>query len=325
VFGICYIHPLIFRLWEPANGLLHRTWELTSVSASAQLMTFPLAAMAFHQFPNLFLLSNLAVIPLATVAIYCGMTTLLLAALGNTLKLVVAGCSGMVWGMNRVVRTVDSIPGSVTTGIELTAGETLLVYAVILSAAGFAFRHRAQWLFAALAALVLFSACRLGEAWRTKGRHRTVVYDVPGHAAMDFIQGHAHRFIADSALTAESASLEKYIERSWRSQRLAVITDTLPGLSEWKGHILFGGRRMLRLNRTLRAGPAVRRLQLDVLVLTGNVFQQAAGLARYFDVRQVVIDASYPRWRAAYIRDGCAAKGIACHSVPHAGAWVMDW
>jgi len=145
VFGICYIHPLIFRLWEPANGLLHRTWELTSVSASAQLMTFPLAAMAFHQFPNLFLLSNLAVIPLATVAIYCGMTTLLLAALGNTLKLVVAGCSGMVWGMNRVVRTVDSIPGSVTTGIELTAGETLLVYAVILSAAGFAFRHRAQW------------------------------------------------------------------------------------------------------------------------------------------------------------------------------------
>ncbi|MEP7170593.1 MAG: ComEC/Rec2 family competence protein, partial [Bacteroidota bacterium] len=70
VFGICYLYPMIAGWLEPSTWLGHQVWQITAVSISAQLMTFPLGFLYFHQFPNMFFISNLVVIPLSTVIIY---------------------------------------------------------------------------------------------------------------------------------------------------------------------------------------------------------------------------------------------------------------
>lgn len=64
VFGIVWIQPLLINLWKPKSKIIYKVWELTSVSVSAQIGILPISLYYFHQFPSLFLLSNLVVIPI---------------------------------------------------------------------------------------------------------------------------------------------------------------------------------------------------------------------------------------------------------------------
>src|SRR5690606_34922050 len=79
VLGIVYLYPRILILWEPQHAFTAEIWKIASVSIAAQLATFPLGLLYFHQFPNYFLLSNLLVVPLSSVVLICGLCVLLLS------------------------------------------------------------------------------------------------------------------------------------------------------------------------------------------------------------------------------------------------------
>lgn len=70
VIGIVVFYPLIYKWIYVPNKWLDKIWQLIAVSIAAQLITAPLGLYYFHQFPVLFLLSNLLMIPLATVLMY---------------------------------------------------------------------------------------------------------------------------------------------------------------------------------------------------------------------------------------------------------------
>jgi len=70
VIGIVMVQPKLFNLITIRNRMLDWAWSISCVSVAAQLTTFPLGLLYFHQFPNLFLLSNLLVIPAAAVILY---------------------------------------------------------------------------------------------------------------------------------------------------------------------------------------------------------------------------------------------------------------
>ncbi|MDR1112844.1 MAG: ComEC family competence protein, partial [Bacteroidales bacterium] len=79
VAGIVTFQPHILRIWKPKAKIANYFWQLTAVSAAAQLATFPLSIYYFGQFPNYFLIANLAVIMLSSVVLITGIVTLALS------------------------------------------------------------------------------------------------------------------------------------------------------------------------------------------------------------------------------------------------------
>ena len=63
VFFILLGMPYFNEYWQPKQLILKRVWQLFGVSICAQLGVFALSLYAFNQFPLLFLLSNLLIIP----------------------------------------------------------------------------------------------------------------------------------------------------------------------------------------------------------------------------------------------------------------------
>lgn len=61
---ILWMQPMFNRLWMPPNKIVKYLWSIVTVSLAAQLGTLPLSLYYFHQFPGLFLLTNLVVIPM---------------------------------------------------------------------------------------------------------------------------------------------------------------------------------------------------------------------------------------------------------------------
>jgi len=81
VFFIMWLYPKIEVLWVPKNKILRYYWQLVCVSLAAQLGVLPLSLYYFHQFPGLFLVANLVVLPFLGFILMYGILILSLSAL----------------------------------------------------------------------------------------------------------------------------------------------------------------------------------------------------------------------------------------------------
>ena len=76
VLGIVYLQPGLYNLWEPKRRIWDEVWKITCVSVAAQVATFSLGLLYFHQFPNYFFISNLFVIPVSFGVLVVGLVVL---------------------------------------------------------------------------------------------------------------------------------------------------------------------------------------------------------------------------------------------------------
>lgn len=79
VFAIVWIQPKIVNLWTPKNRFIFKMWELLAVSLAAQLGVLPLSIFYFHQFPGLFFISNLVIIPFLGFILIAGIVVIILS------------------------------------------------------------------------------------------------------------------------------------------------------------------------------------------------------------------------------------------------------
>ncbi|WP_111706461.1 ComEC/Rec2 family competence protein [Lutibacter citreus] len=78
VFSIVWIQPKLYNLIIPKNWFLRKIWQLLTVSFAAQLGVLPLSIFYFHQFPGLFFISNLVIIPFLGVLLIYGIFVIIL-------------------------------------------------------------------------------------------------------------------------------------------------------------------------------------------------------------------------------------------------------
>lgn len=100
------------------------------VSLAAQIGTLPITMYNFGQVSSYFLLTNLIVLPLATILVPLGLVTM---ALGGCWIGMVAGkvTSAVAWLLNHAVGWIESLPGS-TVSAQIDGWMVAAYYALIL-------------------------------------------------------------------------------------------------------------------------------------------------------------------------------------------------
>ncbi|WP_418602848.1 ComEC/Rec2 family competence protein [Hwangdonia sp.] len=107
VFAIVAIDPMLYNLWRPKNWFLDKYWHTLTVTVSAQFGIIPVSLFYFHQFPGLFFISNLVIIPFLGLILGLGILVILLAAI-NILPNFFAEIYGyIISGMNGFVGWVS--------------------------------------------------------------------------------------------------------------------------------------------------------------------------------------------------------------------------
>ncbi len=79
VLAIILFQLKISGLWHPKFKLVNYFWQLISVSAAAQIGVLPLSLYYFHQFPGLFFLTNIVIIPLLGIILGLGLILIILS------------------------------------------------------------------------------------------------------------------------------------------------------------------------------------------------------------------------------------------------------
>jgi competence protein ComEC len=108
VLSIVLFQPLLNKLYTPANRILKYFWDLLSVTLAAQLGVLPLSLYYFHQFPGLFFLTNLLILPFLGVILIMGVLVIILAVV-DILSSFIAETYGII--IKILIKTVDWIAG----------------------------------------------------------------------------------------------------------------------------------------------------------------------------------------------------------------------
>lgn len=109
VGGILWAMPKLLECYQPKNLWFSKAWRLWLLGVVAQLSVLPLSLYYFHQFPGLFWISNLAVVPFLGWILGAGIVGLCVAHISVVSTL---------WG-----RVLEWILGGMNTVIEWTAGQ----------------------------------------------------------------------------------------------------------------------------------------------------------------------------------------------------------
>ncbi|GHT06397.1 hypothetical protein AGMMS49525_14640 [Bacteroidia bacterium] len=132
VISIVLINPPLVKLYRSRNPLLKYLWDMISVSVSAQMGVLPLTVYYFHQFPVLFLATNLLLLPLSTILLSLIPATLLVVALGGDFSIVKIPLNACLDSFVAITRTLDAYSYHNINGIFISVYEMLAWSAFIV-------------------------------------------------------------------------------------------------------------------------------------------------------------------------------------------------
>jgi len=133
VFSIVLVQPLIYEFWNPKFKVLDYFWKLTSVSVAAQLGVLPISLFYFHQFPSLFIITNLVVIPLIGIVLLFGIVVLIFSFFNALPKWLAEIYSMFISSLNFFIQKVSEQEQFIWKAISFSSYKMISCYLLILS------------------------------------------------------------------------------------------------------------------------------------------------------------------------------------------------
>lgn len=324
VLGIVIFQKSIYNCFYIKNKWVDKVWQLMSVSTAAQLLTFPVCIYYFHQFPNLFLLSNIVAVPLSTIILYAAIALTAfswIAYAGDWLGKLVGGTT---WLMNKFILWVNDLSFAVWDKIPATILSTWFLYAIVIGFSAWFIHRQKRYFIISLFALFAFVLLMGFYKWQTSNQVKLIVYNVPKHQAIDLVNGNAYQFIGDSILWQDGLLQNFHIKPARVSLKLLKREDPLKGLYRYNGFYHFHDKKILIIDKPFKMEPTKTRIGLDLIIISKNAPVELMQLTKLFDCRLIVFDASNSIKKIKKWQQECSILNQLTYAVPDNGAYVYN-
>ena len=324
LIGIIAFQKPIRNLIYVKNKFLLMVWELASVSIAAQILTFPICIYYFHQFPLLFLLANIIVVPLSSIILYVEIFLLAFSWIPFLASWIGKLTSSLVWVMNWIIKRINNISFAVWDMIPATIFSTLLLYAIVLGICGWLLNKSKQLFRLTLITLLMFTIQYTYKDWQLQYQQKLIVYNTSQHQAIDMISGNDYCFIGDSILLQDGALQNFHLKPARIEFQLIKRKDSLVNIFEQGMFYLFSNKRIVVIDKATRFEPVQQRIDVDMIIISKNPKLYIPQLAKVFNCRQYIFDASNSLWKIDKWQADCSALNLPCYSIPAQGAFVSD-
>lgn len=159
VFSIVWIYPKLQKFWFPENILVRKIWQLLSVSVAAQLGVLPISLFYFHQFPALFFVTNLLVVPFLGLILGFGILVIFLALIDFLPNIMAQGFDWIIRLMNATVGWVAKQESFIIKNIPFDSFQLIWGYLIITALV--LFLSKPKW----KTMVVFFSGLIIFQVW----------------------------------------------------------------------------------------------------------------------------------------------------------------
>lgn len=334
VFGIVYFQPKIYRLFFFNNRLVDKIWAITCVSMAAQLTTFPISIYYFHQFPTYFLLSNLVVIPAASVILMSGIALFAL----DPISFVAAAwagkfLSGFIWLVNQSIFWIEELPYSLVQRIVIDRWELMCIYAMMIGVAWGLHHKSFKTLVVSGVLFVVFTGMLFKTSVsRRSGKEQLILYAIKNKTIMDHISGDQAILYVDQYDTTEQDLLTYQVSPNRLQNRLPPIDGTLQPFGEstlFQQHGIFqygmiSGKKLLIIDSTAFHLHFTDTVHTHLLLIENESVKNMEWLCKHFQFDRLVIGNKNSYFYSEKMRKQSAELGLNFHSLRTDGALVVE-
>ncbi len=324
LIGIVSLQQPIGRLFYSKHNWLTKIWELFSVTLAAQIATFPVCIYYFHQFPNLFFVTNLIAVPLSTVILFAEI--LLVALSGIELAAIYTGklVGSMIWLMNLLITKINSLPFAVWDRIYANIYTTWALYCFIFFIAGWLINKNKRSFRMAMISLLLFTGLNVYAMVVLQQQVKMIVYNVPRYQAIDFVYRDQYCFVGDSILLKDGMLHNFHLKPARIALQLDQNPSAIKHLSKTGNCYQFFSKKIMLIDTAIAFDPLPDKIKIDVLIISKNPFLKIAGITNAIRPSVIIFDSSNSLWKIAKWKKECLALALPCFSIPEQGAFVLN-
>ncbi|MGE5108086.1 MAG: ComEC/Rec2 family competence protein [Sphingobacteriales bacterium] len=319
---VIFIKP-VYHWFYIQNKILDFIWKLNAVTLAAQILTVPVSIYHFHQFPNYFLFTNILAVPLSSLIV---LGEILLCTV--SIIPIMATYAGIVlhwliWLMNSFVEHMESLPFSLWDSLYFSIPQLILLYSFIAGTGIWLLHKNKKALLAGLLFLSGFIFLRNISFYEASRQKQLIVYNVPQHTALDFIDGRNYVFAGDSILL-EDDFLRNFHLKSSRILHRINYDNSISSLLKNGNYFVFGNKTILLVDANYSFDDLQEKIKVDFVIIAKNPKLYINNLLKIVDCRQIIFDASNSKWKVEKWEQDCANAGLAFFSVVDKGAFVMN-
>ncbi len=319
---VIFMQP-IYKSIYIKNKLLDNFWKLNAVTISAQILTIPVSVYHFHQFPNLFLLSNFITVPLSGLILYgeillCAVSFIPMVAKGIGFIL-----TALIKFMNGYVERIDAIPFSLWDGLQISLAQSGLMIIIIAGFSYWLFQKSKSAFGLGVISLLVFFILHGISYYEAKKQEKLIVYNVPGLPAIDFIKGQNAFFTGDEAILKDEFILNFHLKPS-RIYHRVNHADYDISRQQTARFFEYGSRKIVMIQSSIKNIDTTIKVPVDLMIISGKSFLDVPSLLKAFNVKQMVMDGSVPAYSINRWKPFLDQHQVPYHHVVEKGAFVFN-
>ena len=323
VISIVFFQPKIYSLLYLKNTIPDYIWQLISVAIAAQLGTFPITIYYFDQFPVYFILSNIIIIPIATIIVY---STLLLFALsfsGVLLFYISKILNYITFLLNKIVNFIEQLPYSKIDQILIDRYEVIILMILIFSISFFIITKRINFFKYTLWILTGLILYNISSGYLKSKRSIFTIHNIPKLSAINLIEGNKAFFICNKEINTNDKNIIYNVAPLWREYEIGEKNTTLMQSCKPIDYFSFKNKRIVQLkNDSIINFLPEQKLEIDYIILSENININISDLKQYFEFDKIIFDSSNSFYKIKNWERECNQTNTSFYNIPDKGAFI---
>lgn len=315
LFFIIWFQPVLASIWTPKTKAFKYIWGILTVSFAAQIGTLPLSIYYFHQFPGLFFITNLAIIPLLSFIMVLGVLVMVLAAF-DFVPLILS--KPLEWGiylLNKIINSIASFEQFIIHDIPFNVYLMVSSYLLILTAIVWLKKPSYGKLIIVLISITILQFSYIRTQWSVKSQKEWVVFNLKKNTMVIARDG------ANAILYAHDNILKTAKSNGALNSYLVANFSTLKHEVKIKNTAFFMGNKILIIDSL---GNYPKHVKPDIILITQSPRINMDRMIHLLKPRMVVADASNYKTLLKYWKASCEKQKILFHAVGEKGFFKLN-
>lgn len=314
VISIVTLQPIYKNLRLSKYKAVNYIVDTVLISLVAQIGVLPLSLYYFNQFPLLFLLANVVVVPLSTIVLVLGIIVLILNFIwADTAILCGKLLALLINWMNMFIAWVASFERLVIKDIPFTMLLNILLYAVIFAGVAWLYKKSFRNAAAVLSLIIIFQGVYMLTAQDAQKGSELIVFHNYTGSLIAIKNSTGISVYSNDSLAADNKNLIAYNKGAFNQQ---VKQKPLKNL------LWFKQQKILVVDSfTIYDGMDIKP---DVVVLTQSPKINLERMLAKLKPKQIVADATNYKTYTARWAATCRKQKIPFHATAEKGFYKLD-
>jgi competence protein ComEC len=315
LFFILWLQPLLAQLWTPKNKIITYFWEILTVSFAAQIGAFPLSIYYFHQFPGLFFITNLVIIPFLSVIMALGVLVMVLAAFDLVPLVLAKSLEWSIFILNKIINSIASLEQFIIQGIPFNWQLLLSVYLFIIATIIWFKKPSFTRLSIAFISIIIFQITYFETHWQIQNQRELVIFNSKKNTLI------AERHGENITLYANDSILSNDSQNKTLASYSMGNFSHLTSKKSLKNLIYFNGKKIFIID-SLGVYPTTIRPDIVVFMQSPKInFER---LLQTLNPKIVVADASNYKTIQKLWKATCIKEKIPFHATSEKGFYRLE-